>query len=209
MRHTLANTLQRGLSLIELLVTMSIAVILLTIGVPSFVDFVTSSSATNYANDLITDINYARSEAITRGMRVVICKGPTASNCTTGQWEAGWKVFVDCNENNVRNTTAVCPDWDNDGTGDAEPVLRVHAALPTGWTLRGNGTLNNMLRFWPDGRPLNNGTYALCQGNVMNATVGRAVAINRTGRARLATDTNSPPDGMPNNDAGANIGCAP
>jgi len=209
MRHTLANTLQRGLSLIELLVTMSIAVILLTIGVPSFVDFVTSSSATSYINDLITDINYARSEAITRGMRVVVCKGPTASNCTTGQWREGWKVFVDCNNNNVQNTTAACPDWDNDGFGDAEPVLRVHGALPAGWTLRGNSTLDDMLRFYPDGRPTNNGIYALCRGNVMDANGGRAIAINRTGRARMTTDTNNPPDGIPNNDAGYNIGCVP
>lgn len=209
MRHTLANTLQRGLSLIELMVTLSIAVILLTIGVPSFVDMMSSNTAGNYANDLLADFNYARSEAITRGMRVVVCKGPTAANCTTGQWEGGWKVFVDCNSNGSRNTTAVCPDWDGDGTADPEPVLRIHGALAANWTLRGNGTLNNRLIYLPDGRVANNGTYALCKDNTMEATAGRALVINRTGRVRMATDTNTPADGMPNNDAGANIGCSP
>ncbi|MDP2835102.1 MAG: GspH/FimT family pseudopilin [Pseudomonadota bacterium] len=177
MRHTPANTLQRGLTLIELLVTMSIAVILLTIGVPSFVDMITSNTATSYANDLLGDINYARSEAITRGCRVVVCKGTATavgSDCTIGNWEDGWKVFESC---------------DNDQTVAAvSEVLRVHAALSTGWTLTGNGNVPNYLEFRPTGlsatfNNLGTGTFTLCKD--AQVQTGNAVTVNKTGRARV------------------------
>jgi len=194
MRHILANTLQRGLSLIELLVTLSIAVILLTLGVPSFVDMITSNTATGYANDLLGDINYARSEAITRGMRVVVCKGAATavgSGCAAGNWEDGWKVFVDCNDDLTVNN-ATCPGGLN------EEVLRVHAALSTGWTLRGNNNVTNRITFLPDGRTNNNGTLVACKGgvrNVGNQTRSAAVVVNVTGRSRVSQDSNN--DGIP------------
>ena len=194
MRHILANTLQRGISLIELLVTLSIAVILLTLGVPSFVDMITSNTATGYANDLLGDINYARSEAITRGMRVVVCKGAATavgSGCAAGNWEDGWKVFVDCNDDLTVNN-ATCPGGLN------EEVLRVHAALSTGWTLRGNNNVTNRITFLPDGRTNNNGTLVACKGgvrNVGNQTRSAAVVVNVTGRSRVSQDSNN--DGIP------------
>ncbi|MDO9227266.1 MAG: GspH/FimT family pseudopilin [Pseudomonadota bacterium] len=208
MRHTLANTLQRGLSLIELMVTLSIAVILLTIGVPSFVDMMSSNTASSYANDLLADINYARSEAITRGSRVVVCKGAataTGSGCTTGNWEEGWKVFEDCNDNRTINT-ATCPDRNGDGALDDEEVLRVHAALSNGWTLRGNNNVTNRITFLPDGRTNNNGTLVACKDGVLNVgnqTRSGAVIVNVTGRARVSPDSNG--DGVPDDAAGCNL----
>ena len=204
MRHHLANTLQRGLSLIELLVTLSIAVILLTIGVPSFVDMITSNTATSYGNDLLADINYARSEAITRGMRVVVCKGTaTAVNsvCTAGEWEKGWKVFVDCNDDQTVSN-ATCPGGLN------EEVLRVHAALSTGWTLRGNNNVTNRITFLPDGRTNNNGTLVVCKDGVVNNERLKAIVLHITGRARIATDTDN--NGTPDEADGNEINdCTP
>ncbi len=201
-KRTPQCTPQRGHSLIELLATLSIAVILLGIGAPSLVDFITSSMATRYANDLIADINFARGEAITRGTTVVICKGPTATNCTTGQWENGWKVFVDCNDNRLvtpAGNASRCPG------NAAEEVLRVHSALANGWTLRGNSKVANRITFQPDGRTTNNGTLVACKGGVLNTgnqTSSSAVVVNVTGRARVAQDGNG--DGIPDGVAGCN-----
>ncbi|MBU1666120.1 MAG: GspH/FimT family pseudopilin [Gammaproteobacteria bacterium] len=210
MRHTLANTLQRGLSLIELLVTMSIAVILLTIGVPSFIDMIASNTATSYGNDLLADINYARSEAITRGTRVVVCKGAATAvgtDCADASvdWEDGWKVFEDCNDDRTIDT-ATCPDRNSDGAADDEGVLRVHAALSNGWTLRGNNNVTNRITFLPDGRTNNNGTLVACKGGVLNVgnqTRSAAVVVNVTGRARVSPDSNS--DGIPDDAASCNL----
>lgn len=206
MRHHSANPQQRGLSLIELMVTLSIAAILLTIGVPAFVDMVVASNARSYANDLLSDINYARSEAITRGARVVICKGAATAvgtDCADANvdWEDGWKVFEDCNGNQVVNT-GTCPDRNGDGTADEETVLRVHAGLPSGWTLRGNTNAANRITFRPDGRTGNNGTLVFCKGTSLNAgnqTRSAAVVVLGTGRARVSPDSNG--DGIPDDAA--------
>ena len=208
MRTTLANTLQRGLTLIELLVTLTIAVVLLTVAVPSFVDMIASNTATSYANDLLGDINYARSEAITRGYPVVVCKGTaTASgtDCADAgvDWEDGWKVFVDCNNDQVVTAAGIastCPG------NAAEEVLRVHAALSSGWTLRGNNNVTNRITFLPDGRTNNNGTLVACKDEVLNVgnqTRSAAVVVNVTGRARVAPDGNN--DGIPDGVASCNL----
>lgn len=198
---------QSGLTLTELLITVSIAGILLAIGVPSYQEFITSSAASGYASDLIADFNYARSEAITRGQRVVVCKGPTATNCTTGNWEDGWKVFVDCDGDSVQDTIAA------NTTCDEESVLRVHSALGRGWTARSTpGTaLNNRITYLPTGLSAGVlGTLRICRdggenGNV-HSTRGRAIVVNMTGRVRLATDSND--DQILDNDDGA-LECKP
>ncbi len=197
-----ATLKQRGITLMEMLITMSIAVILLTIGVPSFVDMIAANTASGYANDLLSDINYARSEAITRGNRVVICKGATSSNCTTGDWEDGWKVFVDCDDDAVIDTGAdsKCQN------GADEEVLRVHVALSGGWTLRGGGNAANRITFRPDGRTGNNDTLVVCKDGVLNSgnqARSSAVVVLGTGRARVAGDANS--DGKPDGVADCNL----
>lgn len=204
----MANTLQRGLSLIELLVAMSIAVILLTIGVPSFVDMITSNTATSYANDLLADLNYARSEAITRGDQVVVCKGTaTAANsvCTGGEWENGWKVFVDCNNDQVITAAGVASECPGNA---AEEVLRVHAPLSSGWTMRGNNNVINRITFQATGLTSNNGTLVVCKDDVVNNERLKAVVLHITGRARIATDTDN--NGTPDEANGAEINiCRP
>ncbi|MDD5388418.1 MAG: GspH/FimT family pseudopilin [Gallionellaceae bacterium] len=204
MRHILANSLQRGLSLIELLVTMSIAVILLTIGVPSFIDMMAANTASSYANDLLADLNYARSEAITRGSRVVVCKGMSGVNCSAGSWSDGWRVFEDCDgvDTPPKMEAGKCPDRDGNGGADDEIPLRVHAALSNGWTLNANN-FSNFISFWPDGRANTNGTFVFCKDGAIksgNQSRSSAITINRTGRARTLQDTDN--DGAPNDDNG-------
>lgn len=80
----------RGFTLIELMVTIAILAILLSIAVPGFQAFVQNSRATTLANQLTTAINLARSEAIRRGAVVSVC---------SDNWANGWRVELgtDCN----------------------------------------------------------------------------------------------------------------
>lgn len=187
---------------------MTIAVILLAVGVPSFIEFTTSNTASSYANDLLADLNYARSEAITRGSWVVVCKGVTATNCTTGNWEDGWKVFEDCN-NDQTVDTGTCPDRDGSGAADDETVLRSHGALSNGWTLRGNNNVTNRVTYQATGRTNNNGTFSVCRKtDAMSTELSRAVIIHGSGRVRIATDTDA--NGTPDESDGAEItDCTP
>ncbi len=112
-----------GFSLIELIVTLSVAAIILSIGVPGFQTIVQNNRMSADLNRLVTDLNLARMEAIKRGEDVTICKKNTAStDCDNAStWDFGWIVFN---------------DPDRDGVVDAdEEIIRVNAELDTGISL--------------------------------------------------------------------------
>jgi type IV fimbrial biogenesis protein FimT len=89
---------QRGFTMIELLVTLSIAAIMLTIAVPSFRDFVQNSRMTSQTNDFVLALASARSEAVKRGLFVTVCSRATNTTCAgSTTWDDGWLVFVDNN----------------------------------------------------------------------------------------------------------------
>ncbi|WP_225073740.1 GspH/FimT family pseudopilin [Desulfuromonas sp. CSMB_57] len=108
MRHPLRKFSRSpaGLTLIELIVTLVILGILLTIAIPLMRPLVRSTNLTSSANSFVAALNYARSEAVTRGARVVACASsnpmanpPACSN--NANWQTGWLVFLDSNENNT------------------------------------------------------------------------------------------------------------
>lgn len=89
--------LRSGFSLIELMVTVALISILLTLGVPSFSAILRNMTLTSQANNFVAAINLARSEAIRRNAAVTL--SATASNLTQNHWESGWQIWVDRNGN--------------------------------------------------------------------------------------------------------------
>lgn len=158
-----------GFSLIELLVTITLGGIVLSIAIPSFSETIVSNRLTAYNNDFISALNLARSEAVKRGYHVVVRK-------TGANWENGWQVFVDID----RSTSAKENVLD---TGkDIE--LKVYPALPTNFTLRGNNNFVNFIRYQPDGTSNNTGSFALCAGGAVAGA--KLIIVNAVGRARSA-----------------------
>ena len=91
---------QNGFTLVELIVTLAIAAILMTQVVPSFQESIKDSYLTTETNKLVADVNLARSEAIKRGINVVVCSSansnagtPTCNDST--DWSTGWLVYSD------------------------------------------------------------------------------------------------------------------
>lgn len=85
----------RGLTLIELLTTMLLAVVLLTLAVPSFVAQMNRYRATIAANELLATLQYARGQAANLGMTVEICPSAAPPTCVdTHSWDGGWMVYV-------------------------------------------------------------------------------------------------------------------
>lgn len=110
-----------GVTLIELLVALSVMAIVLTLGVPAFTDFLASNRMTAAANDVVSSLHLARSEALKRRRPVTLCASENAESpnptCSGGaNTSLGWLVFV---------------DDDADVTVDAgELVIAVHGPLP-------------------------------------------------------------------------------
>jgi prepilin-type N-terminal cleavage/methylation domain-containing protein len=98
---------QHGFTLWELLMTLLVAGILLGIGVPNVMEFSRNAGMTAAANDIVTGVLMARSEAVKRQAPVTLCltDDPTAADPTceiadvTDSTMRGFIVFVDDNDN--------------------------------------------------------------------------------------------------------------
>lgn len=163
----------RGLSFIELLVTLAVATIVLAVGVPSFADMRREYRLSVFSNDLHAAMLLARSEAIRRGHRVTLCSSQDALQCSAGVgWEAGWIVFADPNANARVDS------------GEALILVR-NAAFP-GVVAPGNATLARYLSYVPSGSSrsitgaLQMGTIRVCNGKHE-----RALVVSATGRVRV------------------------
>lgn len=160
--------LQPGFTLIELLVTIAIAAIVLTVAVPNFITFVQNNRLTAQANDLVTALNYARSEAIKRGVRVTVCSRSTDTACAgANDWSTGWLVFVDA---------------DGDGTVGGAQVLQVRQPIESGNTLTSAAAFQRVT-YQNTGFSGFAGTLRLCDAR--GTASARAIVVSPQGRVRI------------------------
>ena len=65
------------------------------------------------------------------GNSVVVCASDDGTNCKAdadnpNDWSTGWLMFVDCDDDRLRQTTGGTCDLDRDGTDEPEePILQV------------------------------------------------------------------------------------
>lgn len=84
----------RGFSMIELMVVLAISSILMTVAAPSMLSAYQQYTVTSQANELVSALTYARSEAIRRNTSVRFCRvaSDTATNCET--YSGSWKYWI-------------------------------------------------------------------------------------------------------------------
>ena len=166
------NVKQQGFTLIELMITIGIAVIVMGIAVPSFTTLIENNLIQAKADSVYSAIMLARSESIARNQPVIICKSSDGSSCTSsGNWEQGWFIYADTNANNVKDSS--------------DPILQVYEAFPTNFLLRPDTAYANQLVYQANGSVTSQGTFEFfppCTSSE-NATV-RQVIISSTGRPR-------------------------
>ena len=178
----------RGFSLIELMVTIAVAAILLGIAAPSFQDLVIRNRLATNANQLVTALNLARSEAIKRGFPVTVCKSanPAAlsSACSDSadvDWAQGWIVFVD--------NTPVAGNVAGKIDGDDQRLRVFEPGSGGALSISGGTNFAHWITYLPSGvsvgnNSLANGTLTLCI-----SPKGRKVIVSPTGRARVEETT--------------------
>jgi type IV fimbrial biogenesis protein FimT len=174
-----------GLTLIELMVTISILAILMVVAIPSFQSMIASSNLTTSTNDLSNTLAQARSNAIRLGGRVTVCKSSNGTQCaTTGNWEQGWIVFNDP----TRSGTTANVDAD-------EVITFVAPAQRNGIVINGNLTY---VSYAADGQTkqmsgaFQSGTLRVCNTNasLTNAKRARNLTLAGTGRIVVQAQAN-------------------
>lgn len=177
-----------GFTLIELIVTVVLAAIILTIGVPSFRDTLQNNRRTAQINEIITAFNTTRSEAIKRGTQVTMCKSTNGTSCDTTTcnagtgsncWESGWVIFADANGDGTIDTT--------------DTIINVHGALNPGLSFRSGSTFINWIGYRSNGTSRGNGaaatdtdsnrTFRIC--DVRGVDQARFAVVNATGRLSI------------------------
>ena len=172
---------QRGLSLVESVVTLGVVAGALQVAIPAVGDLVQASVLAGTAQDLLTDLHLARSEALKRNRRVALCKSADGVQCTrTGGWEQGWIVFQDENNNGVLES--------------GEERIARREPLSTALRLRGNTPVSSYISYTPlgttqsTGGAFQAGTLTLCRASPAE-TPARQVILNAVGRPRLQKGT--------------------
>ena len=166
-----------GLTLIELLTTLTIAAITLTIGLPAFSGTLERTRVATAMHQVSADLAMARSTAIMRRAQVVACPRTLDYRCRNdSDWSHGWIVFTDDDGNRQ-------PDEEADVVRVTDPSS--HRSLAIDSTRR-------FLRYQRDGRSAHsNQTVRVCSGEHLAGTV----VVNNLGRvrsARAAADTPCP-----------------
>ncbi|WP_434938729.1 GspH/FimT family pseudopilin [Shewanella sp. HL-SH8] len=82
-----------GFTLVELMVTVVVAGILLTVGVPSLISMYEGNRARSLISNIESTILFARSQAVSYGSRVSIC--PFNGTSCGADWTEGFSVFID------------------------------------------------------------------------------------------------------------------
>lgn len=89
-----------GFTLIELMITLSIASILLSYAMPNMNQLKLNKYIESERNRLTVSLNYARSYAINNQKFVILCASKSGIECNSvSNWHQGWMVFVDHNRN--------------------------------------------------------------------------------------------------------------
>lgn len=167
MRRTIPPPSMRGFTLIELLVVLALLAVLATLSAPSFLALRTNQRLASQANDLYASLLHARSEALRLNRRV------TVAPLQASNWLAGWRVYVDLN---------------NNGVFDAATEREVGVTLPdeAGFSASGenNGAQPTAFSFDASGFLVTGfGNRVVLKSAATNRE--KQVIVNATGRARL------------------------
>ena len=166
-----------GFSLYELLMTLALAALLLSVSLPSFSSLLARSRQAIEINALFHAFHLARKQSIMRRKVVSLCPSRDGESCLAGKdWSAGWIMF--------ENTDRDSPPHVDPG----ETIVRAHdvansvriTANRQGFTLRATF------------KRATNGTFVIC--DTQNRAAAKGLIVSYTGRPRVAYER---PDGRP------------
>jgi type IV fimbrial biogenesis protein FimT len=166
-----------GFTLYEMIVTMMLVAILVTLALPSFAGSLARSRQTTEINALFHAFHVARKTSITRREVIALCPSEDGRTCkASNDCSAGWLVF-----NNA----------DSDSPPQIDPDEIILASHPVEDSLRITAN-RDVFVLRATHKRATNGTFVACDR--AGRIPAKALIISYTGRPRVATER---PDGTP------------
>lgn len=184
---------QAGFTLIELMVTVVIASILAATAIPSFSNMIKNGRTMSVYNGLVSELAYARSEAVKRSQNVSVCARASDTSCasSTADWSDGWLVYVETINNSSLDA--------------GEEILRVNQKLLNDLTLKVHDFNNTaVITYRPRGNTSSPGYFTVCDDR--GDTYAKAVNLLITGAVRKAVDADD--NDIVENMSGTDISCS-
>lgn len=184
----------RGFTLTELLVTVAVAVLVLSFALPSFQGILAGNRSAAALNQMIGAVALGRSQAIVLRHTVTLCPARSLACLPRNHWHEGGMVFVDRNRDGQRQA--------------GETVLRALPPLRQGERIYWRSFRNRgYLQFQPRGyTQWQNGSFLYCPEDNVAANARMAI-VNAQGRVRVARDADA--DGIPEDARGRPLRCPP
>ncbi|UYG08084.1 GspH/FimT family pseudopilin [Halomonas sp. M4R1S46] len=140
----LAKPAQRGLTLIELLVTLAVVILMATWGIPSFQQFTARNEVAAEVIRIKTALALARNTAITRRATISVCPASSAvsTNCDLSDWSLPILIVEGQAPSGDLTSSSLLKVME--GTG--QPTSSFNRDTPlrfqsTGWSRGHNGTI--------------------------------------------------------------------
>jgi len=171
--------MQKGFTIIELMLTMLVLVIVLSIGIPSFSTWIKDSRMDTGTREVASALKLARSEAASR-QTIINVRAGTSGN--PGNWANGVHIYTDVDV--TGNTPYVAADTLIKDIDSVKDNITIASDDP-----------NNIISFNSSGL-LNEGgfgiqrTIRICQST--GEAAGNTVVVNSTGRTSITSITNCP-----------------
>jgi type IV fimbrial biogenesis protein FimT len=156
--------MQRGFTIVELMVSLTLMSMLIYMAVPAFRDAGLPSQLRAIANGMVAATQVARSEAIKRNATVTLCVSSDGATCGTGNWQQGWIV--------ISGTT----------------VLHSEPATPSGYRVTPSAG-SVALTFDATGLGATPDTFIVCRQTPRAGAQERVVTLTAAGRASVKTTT--------------------
>ncbi len=162
----------RGFTLTELMIVLMIIAIIAAIAVPGFSTLMQRTRLKTYANELVSSVYLARSEAIKRDATVRLCASSNGSSCNgAGSWQQGW-IVIDPNDTVIRHQDSM------------QPGFVMFELSSAGF---------ETMEFNPSGIASAVANFKICQQSPTEGIEEKRVAISLSGRPRVDTLTTGCP----------------
>ena len=170
-KSTYNSNSDKGFTLAELLVSMTILAVLAALAVPSFNNLLNRQAISQQAWEVRRALELARGLAVAEQQVWKVCMADLNLQCVKQQGQR-LLVFRDSNNDHLVN-----------GQDKLQLNLQIQSR-----NIRLSASGRSYIRFKGSGEALDSGNFSFC-GNDKSSQYGRQTIVFRSGRVRLSTDT--------------------